>query len=212
MTKFHLRKLITGGLFVWVSALSIFAQSSEQTRAEARGAADSMEAQLVNENNDRQRYILLRYLPSAAFVAGDFERAETKARDLLRIGEEIDRTSRFKGSTLSDTTHVGNTILGLIEMNRNNVPAAKEHLLASARFTRTAHPVHTSFGPSMALAKSLLERGERQAVIEYLDLCTTFWKNSNGKLDEWKRVLEVGQTPDFGANAQIALEEWRYRR
>jgi hypothetical protein len=111
------------------------------------------------------------------------------------------------GSNLSRTTHIGNTILGLVELKRRNITSAKKHLLASARFAGRAHPVQMTFGPSMALA-NLADRGEHEVVIEYLGLCATFWKKEDGHLEKWIQVLKVGGTPDFGRNTRLVVNEW----
>ena len=50
----------------------------------------------------------------------------------------------------------------------------------------------------MSLAKALLIVGERQTVIEYFDLCRQFWPRN--KLTTWKKEVQEGKIPDFGAN------------
>jgi hypothetical protein len=57
-----------------------------------------------------------------------------------------------------------------------------------------------SFGPNVSLAKDLLEKGERDAVIQYLELCRKFWKLDNGRLDQWIKEIKAGKVPQFGAN------------
>lgn len=52
----------------------------------------------------------------------------------------------------------------------------------------------------MSLAKDLLEKGEKQTVLEYFKKCAKFWKMDHGKLDSWAKQVESGETPDFGAN------------
>jgi hypothetical protein len=52
----------------------------------------------------------------------------------------------------------------------------------------------------MTLAKDLLEKGERDAVLEYFMLCRKFWKMDHGKLDQWIQEVMDGKNPDFGAN------------
>jgi len=50
----------------------------------------------------------------------------------------------------------------------------------------------------MSLAKELVERGERDTVVKYLEQCRSFWKNA--RLDDWIRTIQEGKTPNFGAN------------
>ena len=57
-----------------------------------------------------------------------------------------------------------------------------------------------SFGPNVSLAKDLLEKGERDVVIQYLGLCRKFWKLDRGRLDKWIHEIKDGKIPDFGAN------------
>ncbi len=54
----------------------------------------------------------------------------------------------------------------------------------------------------MALAKELLEAGEKAAVIEYLRLCKSFWDygRKKGTLDRWIKTIRAGGTPEFGPN------------
>ena len=75
---------------------------------------------------------------------------------------------------------------------------AKLRLLASGR--TKGSPTLDSFGPNMSLAKDLLERGEREVVLEYFKLCSAFWKRGADRLDAWTAEIKQGQIPDFGAN------------
>jgi hypothetical protein len=54
------------------------------------------------------------------------------------------------------------------------------------------------YGPNMSLAKDLLEKGEKQGVLDYFALCRKFW--NSGRLDEWSQQVTEGTIPDFGAN------------
>jgi len=48
------------------------------------------------------------------------------------------------------------------------------------------------------------EKGERDVVLEYFDLCRRFWSmNMNdGKLDQWSQDVKAGKMPSFGANLE----------
>ena len=56
----------------------------------------------------------------------------------------------------------------------------------------------------MSLAKELLEIGEKDIVIEYIKLTTKFWVKtfSEEKTKNWKKEIEQGVIPEFGANLQ----------
>jgi len=57
-----------------------------------------------------------------------------------------------------------------------------------------------SFGPNMSLAKDVLEKGERKAVLEYFELCSKFWTMDHGQLEHWKVEVKAGGIPNFGVN------------
>jgi hypothetical protein len=213
MTSSYLLRGVLCAVFgLSVTSVSIWAQAPDKIRDDAATAVGAIEGQLLNSQDLWQRYVVLQNLPSAALAAGDVEKAEASAKELLKVGEEIDKSSRYKSPILNYTTHIGNTILGLIELKRGNIASAKGHLLASGTFIRPAHPVHRTFGPSMALAKALADRGEREVVIEYLELCAKFWENEDGRLEKWTRVLRNGGTPDFRGNVLYVVDGWQFRR
>jgi hypothetical protein len=105
-------------------------------------------------------------------------------------------------------THVGNLVLGRLALQGGDVGKAREHLLAAGRVSGS--PVLKSFGPNMLLAKELVERGERETVVEYFHLCGKFWEHEGGKLGRWEAVVKQGGTPDFGPNLSYALMSWRF--
>jgi hypothetical protein len=92
--------------------------------------------------------------------------------------------------------HHGNLILGRIALRDGDMEKAKEHLLAAGQ--TPGSPQLNSFGPNMALARELLEKGEKQAVLEYFERCGSFWKRA--ELESWARDVKAGEIPDFGAN------------
>jgi hypothetical protein len=63
-----------------------------------------------------------------------------------------------------------------------------------------------TFGPNMLLAKSLLEKKENEAVLQYFELCAKFWKMENGKLSQWKTAVQNNEMPDFAANLIYQME------
>jgi hypothetical protein len=83
-------------------------------------------------------------------------------------------------------------------VREGNFGAAKKHLITARK--SHASPQMDGFGPSMTLAKDLLKKGERVAVLEYFMLCHEFWKMDYGKLDKWMQEVTDKKTPDFGAN------------
>ena len=95
-----------------------------------------------------------------------------------------------------DAPHEANIVLGHIALAAGDVSLASEHLLAATRVTGS--PALRHFGPNMVLARELLERGQRDVVLEYMELCRSFWDSP--RLTAWAEVVRDGEIPDFGAN------------
>jgi hypothetical protein len=134
-------------------------------------------------------------LAKMAFAAGDLEKARTYANELLGPGLEWGG-----GGNAGDAFFHGNIVLGRIALREGKQDEAKRRLLEAGK--TKGSPVLGSFGPSMTLAKELLEKGETNAVLEYFRDCGNFWKLSPAadKLGTWTAAVKEGKAPDFGAN------------
>lgn len=137
---------------------------------------------------------LLKYLAQTALAAGETEKAQSYADTMLSddaIGS---------GWNLGNGIHHGNLTLGTIALAEGNLEEAKDRILKAGR--TPGSPQLNSFGPNMALAKNLLERGEKEVVLEYFELCSEFWNRERHlkKLAEWTAAVKAGEIPDFGAN------------
>jgi hypothetical protein len=45
-----------------------------------------------------------------------------------------------------------------------------------------------------------LERGERDSVLQYFELCRKFWKMGGRQLEGWAAAVKAGEAPKFGPN------------
>ena len=168
------------------------------------------ETQLRQTTDPYVRRRLLVYLAPAALSAGEAEKAAGYARELMALGDKLKSQPGFGPSNYGQSTHVGNLVLGRIALDAGDVVKAKEHLLAAGRVPGS--PTLKSFGPDMRLAKELIEKGERDAAVEYFDLCAKFWENQRGILDQWKQVVRQGGVPNFGPNLRYVFDSWRSAR
>jgi hypothetical protein len=135
----------------------------------------------------------LRYLSEKAIRAGNLEKAESRAKELLSLAEAY-KSDFPRGNIIHD----GNTLLGSIAMKKNKIEDARNYLRLAG--STPGSPQLNSFGPNMTLANDLLYVGERETVVEYFELCRKFWQMDFGKLDYWTAQVRAGQIPDFGAN------------
>lgn len=161
------------------------------------------EPELKETTSRLPRISLLMKLASAALEAGELGKAGGYAREALALGE----TQKEQPGVYSDVAHVSQIVLGRIALQRGEVGKAKEHLLAAGSLSGS--PVLKTFGPNMSLAKELIERGERDAVLSYLDLCAKFWEMQGDRLETWKAAIRQGRTPSFGPNLTVGLVAWR---
>jgi hypothetical protein len=130
----------------------------------------------------------------AALLDSDHHEAESRAQEMLgtadTLGEDWDKGNRI---------HHAHLILGHIRLREGDMVGAERELLAAGR--SPGSPQLDSFGPNMTLAKALLEREHRNAVIEYFRECASFWnKDPLSRLIEWQRIVQDGGIPDFGPN------------
>lgn len=129
------------------------------------------------------REVLAGDMADAAFKMGDFAGAAELAKIYLH-GK--DRTAPQRA----------NTILGRVALRAGDVPGAKQYLLESSQ-PSPGKDVALS-GPTMILAKELLEEGQRDAVLQYLENCLSLWPRGENVLEIWIAEIKSGKTPNFG--------------
>lgn len=127
---------------------------------------------------------------SRQFNAKHYVAAAVTARTYL-VEAEFYRCNWNYGNAIHDA----NTALGMDALRRSDVTAAAGYLISSA--ASPGSPTLNSFGPTMILAKEVLEAGRRDAVESYLSGVERFWRMNNGELERWKKDLAAGRTPDF---------------
>jgi len=140
-----------------------------------------------------QRFYMLDELALAAWKAGADDKAAAYAKELLN-GAKNNRDDWNYGNAVFD----GHMVLGLEALRHDDVAAARAHLLDSAN--TPGSPQLNSFGPNMLLAKALVERGERGAVLDFFTACRTFWKAGASRLDAWSEAVRKGEMPRFQMN------------
>jgi len=130
-----------------------------------------------------ERQALAGDMAGAAFKIGDFEGAAALAKLYLHSADR-------------NATQKANTILGRVALRAGDIGASKQYLLDSSG-TTAAHDIAT-YGPAMALARELLEKGERPTVLEYLEKCLILWPRGENTLRSWISDIRNGATPNFG--------------
>ena len=98
-------------------------------------------------------------------------------------------------------THFGHLILGRVALLEGNVEEAKFRLIAAG--TIQGSPQLDSFGPDMSLAAELLEKGEKDVVLRYFELCAVFWELGKDNLVDWTALVTGDRMPDFSTNLRF---------
>ena len=125
----------------------------------------------------------------AAFAAGRFGKARAYAAEALAGG----------GAFWSlEPEYRANLVLGGIALAEDDPQAAGKYLVAAGRVAAWPSLTPLFAIPDMQLASELLERGEREVVLEYLKLCALHWEDD--RLDQWADDVRAGSIPDFGRN------------
>ena len=133
---------------------------------------------------------------AAAFAAYDLEKfaeAEAiahRANQLAPLFEE--------NWNVGNVLFAGHTVLGLLALRRGDVELAIQELHTSAK--NGGSPQLGSFGPTMRLAKELVELGRTEEVIAFLHQCLAFWKTGNPWVEVWEKKIRRGLVPNFFMN------------
>jgi hypothetical protein len=150
-------------------------------------------AELTKAKTREERFYALGEAAKQSFNAGKTEDAKKYSNELLAMAPEYPKDWNY-----GNAIHDANMVLGRIAVKEGRIDDAKELLISAGK--TPGSPQLDSFGPNVSLAKDLLNAGERDAVIQYFELCRNFWKLERGKLDKWIGATERGEIPDFGAN------------
>jgi hypothetical protein len=161
--------------------------SLAKATADAEGAASAEQLRKVNPAGEQ--------LLSAwrALAAGRLDEAATLAHAVIDSQPEGEDD---EDEPDADLVHYGQLVLGHVCLEQGDEDGAERHLLAAGAAGAMTSPVLSSFGPNMALARKLLLRGRREAVLAYFAECARFW----GPLPQWTAAVEAGGMPAFGPN------------
>jgi hypothetical protein len=141
----------------------------------------------------RERFYALNDLTKRAFDAGEIDKSEQYADELLNLAR-----SRPNDWNYGNAIYDGNFVLGRIALKRGDIKLAGKYLLLAGE--TPGSPQLNTFGPNLTLAKELLAQGERESVLKFFRLCKQFWEMDGGKLDKWSAEIRAGKVPEIKVN------------
>ena len=118
------------------------------------------------------------------------------ANDITRIlsSDDISDFFRKRGRGL----YCAYSIFGMHSISNGDLDLAGQWLLKAGKTHPS--PARSSFGPNMILPNELLKRGERHAVLGFLNDCRSTWELGLERIDLWTSEIEAGEHPDFQFN------------
>jgi tetratricopeptide (TPR) repeat protein len=150
-------------------------------------------AKLAAADSDEKKFYALGGAAKECCAAGKIDDAQKYAEQLMALLPDF-RQSRDYGGAMCDA----NLVLGRVAAHKGSLEDAKRYLIAAAQSPATPDLVNN--GPNMSLAKDLLGKGEKQAVLDFFEQCRKLWTNGAAQLDKWSQQVRDGKTPDFGWN------------
>jgi hypothetical protein len=143
-------------------------------------------------------------LALAALEGGRLDTARTHATEALAANTNV------KSWNYGNIVHEMNSVLGRAALRGGNLAEARRTLLAAG--ATPGSPQLDSFGPRFVLAREMLDKGEKDVVIQYLDLVGKFWarddpahphrsgmaKEKAARLAKWKQEIRAGKIPTDG--------------
>lgn len=131
----------------------------------------------------------------------------TRTKEARTIAEAVLASNTVTNWNYGNLIYDIHSLLGRIALREGDVADAKRHLAESSK-TRGS-PQLNSFGPDLVLAGELLQKGERDVVLEHLDKVAVFWANPDEspsyrdsalrhqrEIEKWKQTIGAGQIPD----------------
>ena len=157
-------------------------------------ASTSVKMDSIEEHH--RKIDLLRNFASANLAHQNIPEVRRAAAEMLQSYD----CEMYRDWSTGRAFHYAHLVLGRVALREGEVNSAIDHLHLAAQ--TTGGPQLDTFGPNATLAKELLEKGERMAVIHYLEECLHFWVGdyATKSVAKWKSQIANGRLPGFGAN------------
>lgn len=154
--------------------------------------------QFLDDRDELTKFVLLPLLGVTCLENKDYFAAESYAKEMLKLAQLHEKHWNY-----GNAIHDGNMILGVKAFIDKNIILAKEYLILSGRAPKS--PQLSVYGPYMILADALLDVGENDVVVDYLESLKKTWLYNDGRIDSWVASIKGGAKPHFGLNLPFKI-------
>ena len=147
------------------------------------------------ETSEYVKFLRLDDLAWKAYASGDHAKAEVYARTILDFDAKLPEEARDR--TPCGSIHNAYLVLGSVALDKGDIKGAAENLIASVKKPKPSPGNRLT--ADMSLAKRLLEIGERDAVMRYIEMSAEISDEpkERDKRRAWMAVLKNDQVPEF---------------
>ncbi len=167
---------------------TLASQTGEQRAATAREVLKAYGKELSKAREVPYRIQIIRNMAECAYISDQFAVATTCANELLKLST---KTTAEAGPY---AFYNGKIMLGRIALHAGNIQKAEAYLHEATNPPVKAKQVAIT----MSLARELLERGEQQVVLDFLEEIRSQWSKGDFIIDLWIKQIKQGKTPDLG--------------
>ena len=191
----------TNNVAVLDHAAQYFTQSDHELAAQLRNRQIEEEPENYKWRKDLGNLYLLEMQGAAGQEEKDWARkAQVQFKTAQEQAESMLNIPGF-GWNSGNNMHYGNIIQGHVALVEGDIPAASELLIIAGQ--TKGSPQLNSFGPNFTLAKDLYAAGEKDAVLTYLDECSSFWTMDRGRLKQWTDAINDNQRTAFNTRVKF---------
>ena len=133
------------------------------------------------------------------FVSYRVEGSAWKLQFNSSYAEKLLRENAGSGDAVYD----GNLILAQAALDKNDIANAKHYLIEAAS-TTGARRIEQN-GLDVSVARVLFDRGEKDAVLQYLQRGRILWPQGEQIIGRWESAIKAGRRPNFNTRGPGGL-------
>lgn len=162
--------------------------SSKQIAALESKAVAELEEAIAMAQDDVHRFYFRTDLLHMALNADQLDKAKKTAEQLLQDCRRYESNWNY-----GNAIYHAHAAMGQVALRLGDVKEAARQLIEAGK--SPGSPELNTVGPDLTLANQLLKKGERKAVVQYLNDISKFWKRQRGEIEQWIKDIEAGETP-----------------